>query len=100
MTTLLYLMACLMSPAPLINLAESRVQGVVHKHSAIARGSIVSIVKYAVTLMAYSLKMFFQAHRAHHPQFLSPLLTGRALVPFRVTRLRGLCSNGAIMEGF
>ena len=25
MTTLLYLMACLMSPAPLINLAESRV---------------------------------------------------------------------------
>jgi hypothetical protein len=24
MTTLLYLMACLMSPAPLINLAESR----------------------------------------------------------------------------
>jgi len=26
MTTLLYLMACLMSPAPLINLAESRVQ--------------------------------------------------------------------------
>ena len=26
MTTLLYLMACLMSPAPLINLAESRVK--------------------------------------------------------------------------
>jgi hypothetical protein len=26
MTTLLYLMACLMSPAPLINLAESRVE--------------------------------------------------------------------------
>ena len=25
MTTLLYLMACLMSPSPLINLAESRV---------------------------------------------------------------------------
>ena len=64
------------------------------------RFSTVSIVKYAVTLMAYSLKMFFQAHRAHHPQFLSPLLTGRALVPFRGTRLRGLCSNGAIMEGF
>src|SRR4029434_3848334 len=31
-------------------------QGVVHKHSAIARGSIVSIVKYADTLMASSLK--------------------------------------------
>jgi hypothetical protein len=27
MTTLLYLMACLMSPAPLINLAESRAIG-------------------------------------------------------------------------
>ena len=26
MTTLLYLMACLMSPAPLMNLAESRVE--------------------------------------------------------------------------
>src|SRR5262245_24005722 len=31
MTTLLYLMACLMSPAPLINLAESRVHGTGHK---------------------------------------------------------------------
>jgi hypothetical protein len=31
MTSLLYLMACLMSPAPLINLAESRVQGSVLK---------------------------------------------------------------------
>ena len=27
MTILLYLMACLMSPSPLINLAESRVKG-------------------------------------------------------------------------
>jgi hypothetical protein len=32
-------------------------------------------------LMAYSLKMFFQAHRAHHPQCLSPLLTGSKSTP-------------------
>jgi hypothetical protein len=30
MTTLLYLIACLMSPTPLINLAESRVQDPEH----------------------------------------------------------------------
>jgi hypothetical protein len=31
MTTLLYLMACLMSPAPLINLAESRATASIQK---------------------------------------------------------------------
>ena len=59
--------------------------GVVHKHSARARGSIVSIVQYAVTLMAYSLKRCFPAHRAHHPECVSPLRTGRVLVPLRGT---------------
>ena len=56
-------------------------QGVVHKHTAIARGSIVSIVKYADTLMASSLTIFFQEHRAHYSQFLSPLLTGSKSTP-------------------
>ena len=50
MTTLLYLMACLMSPAPLINLAESRVTQELHK----GRKPIINVILINLDLQNYA----------------------------------------------
>jgi len=51
MTTLLYLIACLMSPSPLINLAESRVVIFPHKATKCLSGKLETAVPQDLSLI-------------------------------------------------
>ena len=60
MTTLLYLMACLMSPAPLINLAESRGKSIFQIRSMQLQGDGL-YTAWLIKVFAYLLALRLQA---------------------------------------